>query len=121
LTIRPVEYFHSDEPEWTCDACRRTVKRAVDMSDGRILGLDCAATAMGRPKSRASYNDIELEARRESATIAADNHIRLHGIRPSRHDVDAYQAYNENARESCRFPDHSFQYHCFFEHIASAK
>ena len=60
--MRPVEYHYSDDYDFTCAACNRGLKRAVTMSDGRTLGLDCAAVAMGRPKSRSTYAAIENEA-----------------------------------------------------------
>ena len=69
-TLSPVEFHASEDADFTCAACGRSLKRAVTLSDGRMLGLDCAATALGRPRCRAAYSDIESAARRASATAA---------------------------------------------------
>lgn len=68
--MRPVEYHYSDEYDFTCATCSRGLKRAVTMSDGRTLGLDCAAVAMGRPKSRSTYAAIESEAIHAATVVA---------------------------------------------------
>ena len=97
-TIRIVGYQSSEDQDIKCATCGRLVKYAAGMSDRDGLhGLDCTAKILGRPRSRSSLNDIEIEAIIAQRVIGgAEIGRRLraeHGALPSRR-VDMARHYD---------------------------
>ena len=109
--LHPVAHHSSEDADFACSACGRWVKRAVTLSDGRMLGMDCAATAMGRARSRSVYAQIEIDALRATAEAAGRSFAKCNP-RPRR-DAPAFRAWVEIAANANPYPINSFQYHAF--------
>ena len=107
----PVDFHASEDFDFCCGDCGRNVKRAVTLTDGKIRGLDCAATAMGRTKGKRVYDAIEMDARTESARIAARAYTTALP-KPAR-SCPEYAGYMATARASCPYPGNSLEWHAF--------
>ena len=120
-TLTAIE-FHADEDSvFVCCACGRSVKKAVTLSDGGLRGLDCAATAMGRPRSRSAYSDIEIAAIKEGSARKGAEWLAANP-RPARmddgrtwsaRDLEARQNWNSKRASSCPYTDGSMAYHAW--------
>lgn len=69
--MKVVDYHTSEDPDFECARCGRRVKRAVALQGAPpgLYGLDCAAVLMGRPRSRKTYEDLEVQGLKAHAVV----------------------------------------------------
>lgn len=127
VSVRAVDFASSEDPSFTCETCGRRVKRAVAL-DGlprgqpaHWYGLDCAATLMGRPRDRSTYQSLELEARKAAASSAGrrvgEAARAVHGGWGSRSFASwaARGAWQRAVLPPCPYPEHSMESHAWWD------
>lgn len=71
MDLHVTKFLTAHTQDLACDCCGRGLLKAVALSDGRTMGMACAARAMGKPVSRVRKAADAVECGRRSALVQA--------------------------------------------------